>query len=251
MAKQIILILFLLTFGLFFLLKKKAESTSYEDGKKIESLPYSVMDAPADISSQAKFVTSNATLGPVLSSLKHVDEMSQTELQDLYQDMEAMINSHPDETLAEIRRELSHSLKLPLENGFFLASSWIRYAPNPTSIIFAIWDKKLVQTKNNLDDTHHSVLNENEKLERMKSYVLFELRKRNRVSALNEGSEFLSKLSHLAATEKSYDISIEAFQLLQELKRDDLVKNALTKRTKVEQKFLAGVIELHGSISDH
>lgn len=245
MAKQIVLVLSLITVGFFFMQKKKPESIPSQIEKPIESSAKPIVESRSAIFRPATIVTAKPTLVPFLSSLKHVDEMPQAELQNLYREMQAMISSHPEETLGEIRKGLQQSLKLPLENGFFLTSSWVRYAPNPTTIIDALWDKKLAPLKADVHDTHHTVMDESEKLERMKSYALVELRKRNQESGLTAETEFLNQLSHLAATEKSYDISLEALQLLQELKRDDLVENALKKRNKVEQKVLSGVIKLH------
>jgi hypothetical protein len=181
----------------------------------------------------------NIETSSLLKEVSTLEDTDQAGLDILYEKAQLAIKQNPSEwtsllTPVELRER-------SLLESFFLLSAWIRYSEAPHEAVLAFLRRPMVRSDRTTG--HHEVTTPAVKERRLLAYALAKLRKKWRVDGVRQSTEKLAEaLIERARTDKSLDVSIEAFKLLKLLVPAQLVIEVLQSRSADERELISAVL---------
>jgi hypothetical protein len=196
---------------------------------------------------QHSSTTSDATLLSDLQSLSlRVREQSGSNEQELkiaYHEAQALIEKNQAEALSALQADLPRLVeKGTLRESFFMIGAFTRSLSHPEEVLRAVWKARSDHPNPSQEEvSHHEALTPEVKELRMEAYAVKELRRRlNSGFALSsdEVKVLVQEVLERVSSEKSLDVSLELFELMQHLDANEEIEVALQKRSEADRTFI-------------
>lgn len=183
----------------------------------------------------------------ISKSLQNYHDLDQEALNEIYQQAMVILESNDILAVELLNSQISRFVHTDLVEGIFLIQTWMKTSLDPARLMESFLDFPAPLETKNLP-SHHVETNL-ERYRKLQSFSLHEFQQKIRDGQVHLNSEdhrrVVRKLQNIAQQEKSWDVLLEVFETLKQLKENKVIEMTLEQYQKKDREFFSAYLNIN------